>query len=222
MFFTVLEIALLIMLPMVLFYQRSTWTLKQYLPAIIISYFVWYLTYALFHEFMHLLGVWVFDKAIYEIKLVPRFWAGELGSAHIEYDYQADSKDFIIIILPYARDLILSIVGYFLILKTSIKRPLTFGLVLIIMIFSPLFDIANNYFAYLTGYMNDFNALGESSRMWISHFIGISFILITGFIAIDILRKSKEFPNHKQCLSILKTYHTSKTVTNGRKKHIKF
>lgn len=197
MFFTVLEITLLIMLPLVLFYQRSIWTLNKYLPSIIAIYFIWYLTYALFHELMHLLGVWIFNKDIYEIKLVPRFWAGELGSAHIKYDYKADYKDFIIILLPYFRDIILSALGYLIILKINIKKPFTIGLIFTIMILSPLFDISNNYFAYLLGSMNDFNALAESSSRWVSHFIGISFIISTGILTLHILNKYKNYPEYK-------------------------
>jgi hypothetical protein len=105
MIISVLEIALLIMLPLVLFYHRSIWTYKEYLPSILVIYFIWYLSYALFHELMHLLGAWIFDKTIYEIKLIPRFWTGDLGSGYVKYDYKGDSIDFIIIFLPYARDM---------------------------------------------------------------------------------------------------------------------
>jgi hypothetical protein len=163
MIISVLEITLLLMLPLVLFYQRSIWSYKKYLPSIIFIYLVWYLSYALFHELMHMLGAWIFNKTIYEIKLIPRFWTGDLGSGYVRYDYQGDSIDFIIIILPYARDMILIALGYLLIIKTEIKKPFMIGLILVIMILSPLFDIGNNYFAYLLGSMNDFNALGESS-----------------------------------------------------------
>lgn len=196
MIFTVLEIAFLIILPLLVFYQRSIWTYKEYVPSIIIIYLIWYLSYALFHELMHLVGVWIFDKTIYEIKLFPRFWLGEFGSAHIKYDYQRDSKDFIIVLLPYLRDIILSAIGYLLIFKTRIKKPFIIGLILVILILSPLFDIGNNYFAYLLGHMNDFNALGESSRMWISHFIGISFFSISALMTIDILKRYQHYPEH--------------------------
>jgi hypothetical protein len=60
---------------------------------------------------MHLLGAWIFDKTIYEIKLIPRFWTGDLGSGYVRYDYKGDSTDFIIILLPYDRDMILLALG---------------------------------------------------------------------------------------------------------------
>lgn len=184
------------MLPLVLFYQRSIWSYKKYLPGILFIYLIWYLSYALFHELMHMLGAWIFDKTIYEIKLIPRFWTGDLGSGYIRYDYKGDSMDFIIILLPYARDMILLALGYLLIIKTEIKRPFTIGLILVMMILSPLFDIGNNYFAYLLGSMNDFNALGESSSKSISHLIGISFFMTSAFLTIHILKRYKNYPEH--------------------------
>ena len=143
-----------------------------------------------------MLGAWIFDKTIYEIKLIPKFWAGDLGSGYVRYDYKGDSIDFIIILLPYARDMILLALGYLLIIKTEIKKPFMIGLILVIMILSPLFDIWNNYFAYLLGSMNDFNALGESSSKSISHLIGISFFIISVMISIHILKRCKNYPEH--------------------------
>jgi hypothetical protein len=196
MIISVLEIALLIMLPLVLFYQRSIWPCKKYLPGIIIIYLIWYLSYAPFHELMHMLGVWIFDKTIYEVKLIPKFWTGDFGSGYVRYDYKGDSRDFIIILLPYIRDMILLALGYLLMIKTEIKKPFMTGLILVIMILSPLFDIGNNYFAHLLGAMNDFNALGESSSKSISHLIGISFFLTSALITIQILMRNKNYPEH--------------------------
>ena len=129
MAFSVLEIALLIILPLVLFYQRSSWSYKKYLPALILIYLIWYLTYALFHELMHLLGVWFFDKAVYETKLIPKFWTGDFGSGYVRYEYRSDPSDFVIILLPYARDLILLGIGYLVIVLTVIRKPLLIGLI---------------------------------------------------------------------------------------------
>ncbi|MEI6884202.1 MAG: hypothetical protein WCO02_06925 [Bacteroidota bacterium] len=198
MIITVLEIALLIMLPLVIFYQRSIWSYKEYLPAIIIIYLIWYLSYALFHELMHMLGTWIFDKTIYEIKLIPRFWTGDFGSGYVRYDYKGDSMDFIIIFLPYVRDVILLALGYLLIIRIEAKMPFMIGLIFVIMILSPLFDIGNNYFAYLLGSMNDFNALRESSSKSVSHLIGISFFMTTALITIHILKRYKNYPEHQK------------------------
>lgn len=197
MIITVFEIALFIVLPLLLFYRSSIWTYKKYVPYIILIYLIWYFSYAFFHELMHLLGNWFFDKTIYEIKLIPEFWKGEFGTAYIRYDYKSDSKDFIIILLPYARDIILLAIGYLLIIKAKIKNIFTIGLIFTIMILSSLFDIANNYFGYLLGSMNDFNALGESGGRFFSHLIGISFCIISALTTISTLKRI----SHRENLS---------------------
>ena len=194
MILSTIEIALLIMLPLIFIFQRSSWKLKEYVPSIVIIYLVWYFTYALFHELMHMSGAWIFNKTIFEFQLIPKFWKGEFGTGYINYDYKGDSMDFIIILLPYARDIVFLIVGYFIIIKMEIRKPFVLGLVLVLLILSPLYDIGNNYSAYLLGYMNDFNALGESSSMIISHLIGISFFLTSTLITLLIIKKLKDYP----------------------------
>jgi len=203
MILSVIEIALLIMLPLVLIYQRSSWTYKDYVPSIVIIYLIWYLSYALFHELMHLLRAWIFDKTIFEIQLIPKFWKAEFGTGYINYDYQSDPKDFIIVLLPYARDIILLAIGYFVIIKMELKKPFILGLSVVILILSPLYDIGNNYSAYLLGSMNDFNALGESSSKLITHSIGISFFMIATLITLLIIKKLKDYPSKKIRIGIL-------------------
>lgn len=194
MILSVIEIALLIMLPLILFYQRSNWTVKDYALSIVIIYFIWYLTYALFHELSHMFGAFIFNKTIFGFKLIPNFWIGEFGTGYINYDYKSDSKDFIIILLPYLRDIIFLFIGYSIMNRKKIKKPFLSGLVLVIFILSPLFDIGNNYFAYVFGYMNDFNALRESSNNLISNLIGLSFFATSFLITILIMSKYKDFP----------------------------
>ena len=76
------------------------------------------------------------------------------------------------------------------------RRSLLHMLILVIMILSPLFDVGNNYFAYLPGSMNDFNALGESGSNSISHLIGISFFMAAALITMRILIRCKNYPEH--------------------------
>ncbi len=197
MVLSVVEIALLIMLPLVLFYQRSSWTFKEYALNIVIIYLIWYVTYALLHELSHMLGALIFDKTIFGYKLIPKFWKGDFGVGYVNYDYKSDAKDFVIILLPYLRDIIFLIIGYILLNKPRIKKPFLIGLVLVIFILSSLFDMANNYVAYLLGSMNDFNALKESSNTLVSNLIGICFFAMTSIVTVATLKKYKDYPKPK-------------------------
>lgn len=192
---SVFEIALLIMLPLILFYQRSSWKSKSYILLIPVLYLIWYMSYGFMHELSHMLGVWISGKEIYSFKFFPRFWKGDFGSGYVNYDFQGDKADFFIIALPYLRDIVLLFLGYYLVRKIHIKNPFLVGLILIMFIFSPLYDIINNYSAYLLGSMNDFNALKVSSSAFLSNFIGISFTLIASILCVILITKSKVYPH---------------------------
>lgn len=192
---TTLEIALLMMLPLVLFYRRSQWQPAKYIPVMILLYIIWYATYALFHELSHMAGNWLMGKAVIDYQLIPHFWEGQLGTGFVKYDFQGDSKDFVVMLMPYAKDVVLAITGFILIRKKSSKQPFWAGLILLILVFGSLFDIVNNYLAYVMGYLNDFNAMKVSANVWISHATGITFTAITLYLSVQAILISKNYPN---------------------------
>jgi hypothetical protein len=189
-----IEIALLIILPLIIFFKRSEWNYRSYIFIIPVLYLIWYLSYALLHELSHMLGVWISGKEIYNYQLIPHFWEGEFGKGFVNYNYQGDKKDFLIIILPYIRDIIFLLIGYRILKKRKIKQSFWLGLILIMLIFSPLFDISNNYIAFLMGSMNDFNSLRDSGSSLVSNSIGISFIAFAVFISIKCVILGKGYP----------------------------
>lgn len=86
MILNTIELALLIILPLIIFYQRGPWGIFAYLYIPLI-YLIWYLTYALMHEACHLLGAYIFGKEIFDMQLIPHFWEGQFGTGYIEYDF---------------------------------------------------------------------------------------------------------------------------------------
>lgn len=196
--FSTIEIALLIMLPLILFYKKSAWKTKSVIIWLPVLYMIWYLSYGIFHEFLHLVGIWISGKEIFNYHLFPQIWKGEFGTLYVNYDFQGDINDFFIILLPYLRDLILVIIGFYIIKRKIVNHPFSLGLVLIILVFSSLYDVSNNYIIYLTGYKNDFNALKVSSNEFISHFIGISFILISLILTVKVIDSGKDYPVNDQ------------------------
>ncbi|MEE4177570.1 MAG: hypothetical protein V2I46_08670 [Bacteroides sp.] len=189
-----IEIALFIVLPLILFYQRSHWNFKTWIFLIPVLYLIWYLTYGMMHELCHLAAVKLSGKEIYEVQLIPRFWQGEFGAGFVEYDFQGDTRDFFIILAPYARDVVFLAAGYFFIRKKWTQKAFWTGLVLVLLIFSPLYDLLDNYLAYLIWQMNDFNALAVSSSRWLSHGMGIVLTFFAIFITIRVLKEAKVYP----------------------------
>ncbi len=196
-----IELAICLILPLIIFYQRSQWPIKRMLYYIPILYVIWYLSYGTFHELSHLFVVWISGKEIYNYQLISRFWEGQFGTGFVNYDYQADWKDFFIISSPYFRDIFLFGVGFFLLSKKAAQNAFVVGLIWIFFVLSSFYDVLNNYLAFLMGSMNDFNALSESSSAFVSHFIGISFTLTFLYLSIWLLIKTQNYPDNKELAS---------------------
>jgi hypothetical protein len=192
------EIALLIILPLILFYQRSNWIYKNYILNIVLLYIIWYVTYALLHELCHMLGVWMTGKKILDYQLIPKIWISDFRTGYVNYNFNSDSRDFVIIIMPYVRDIIFLLIGFIILRKKIIKNSFVIGLILILLILNPLYDIIDNYSAYLFGALNDFNALKMTSSNFISNFVGISFSLIAIITTLLIFKLYKGYPVKNQ------------------------
>ncbi len=192
---TTFEIALLMMLPLMLFYMQSRWQVRTYIPIIVLLYVIWYATYALFHELSHMTGNWIMGKAIIDNQLIPHLSEGQVGTGFVKYDFQGDYKDFVIMLMPYARDLLLVVAGYLLIRKRMFKQAFWAGLVLLILVLSSLFDIVNNYLAYVLGSLNDFNAMTVSAGGLVSHATGITLTAITFYLSVKAILVSRNYPD---------------------------
>lgn len=190
---TTIEIALLVLLPLIWFYKQSNWSAKSYIYLIPILYLVWYFTYGLLHELAHLAGVLAFGKQVIDYQLIPHFWDGDYGSGFVNYEFKGEYKDFIIVALPYIRDVLFVALGYYLIKGKLTNHKFLVGLILIILVFSPLFDITNNYLGFVMGYRNDFNALRVSSNAFISNLVGISFMLFAAYYSFKVLKLSRMY-----------------------------
>ncbi|MGM0552095.1 MAG: hypothetical protein ACQESW_13535 [Bacteroidota bacterium] len=194
MVLSVLEIAIFLMLPLILFYQRSVWPAKKYIPLLVVLYLIWYVTYALMHELSHLLGVLIMGKDLQGYQLLPRFWQGEFGYGVVHYNFVGDRADFWIILMPYLRDVLLCIIGFLLVKRRIASSAFVVGLILVLLVFSPLYDVANNYGVYLLYSINDFNALSVASSRLTAHVIGVSFFLITLFLSVRVLQLGNGYP----------------------------
>lgn len=193
-FITTIEIALLVVLPLIWFYKQSNWSTKSYIFLIPLLYLVWFLTYGLLHELTHLFGMWIFGKVATNYQLMPHFWEGDFGTAFVNYDFRGEYKDFIIVALPYIRDVLFVALGYYLIKRKVTNHKFLVGLILIVLVFSPLFDITNNYLGFVMGYRNDFNAMAVASNIVVSHLIGAVFMFFSAFISIKVLKYSRVYP----------------------------
>lgn len=175
MIFTVFELAVFLILPLVFLYSKH-YKSGRYLIYILFLYIAWYLTYSLTHELCHLLTAKILQENVIQYQLMPRFWLGQTDGGFVRTLYTSQTKEFLIVLAPYARDLLLSIFGLVLILRNT-RSIFLDSFLLMFFISSSLFDVFNNYLAYLLGSLNDFNALGYTSYGMVPHFVGSLLIL---------------------------------------------
>jgi len=83
-------------------------------------------------------------------------------------------------------------------LLTTTEIAVFILLPLILFIFSPLYDIINNYTFFVFGSSNDFEAIKITTSSFLSHFTGILFSLLALMIALRILVTQKGYPFENQ------------------------
>ena len=177
------EIALLIILPLILYFQGIQESYKRYTVYVAALYFIWFATYSLFHEISHVLGSWLAGAKIHDYQLVPRFCEGDYKNGFVGSELKTKFQLFLSPIFPYLRDLIFLFLGYRILKKVKIKHSFVTGLVITLFILSPLYDVFNNYFAFVLGAKNDFGCISDAIGIFWTHLIGSLFTL-TGFIAV--------------------------------------
>jgi hypothetical protein len=187
---TTIEIALLLVLPLIIFFQRSSWKMKEYIFLIPIIYLIWYFSYAFLLEICHLSAAIILGKKVYSFQLIPYFWKGETGVGYVNSEYNQ-----LTVLMPYIKDIVFAGIGTIIIMKKGIKKPFIAGLVLTVLVFSPFFDIANNYLIYVIQSINDFRAFSDLTNNTIAHFVGILFLSITAISTLLLLRQAKNYPN---------------------------
>jgi hypothetical protein len=88
-----------------------------------------------------------------------------------------DTQGFISPFSPYFRDLIFLGTGYFLLRRRKLTGSFADGLIIVLFVLSPIYDVFNNYFGFVLGARNDFNAMNKVAGMVWTNAIGLLFTL---------------------------------------------
>ena len=180
------EIALLIVLPLILFYQWSNLTGKKYISDIALLYLIWFFTYACMHELSHMFGSWIMGTKILDYQLIPPFWRGDFSTAYVDSFFENKTEAVVSLIMPYLRDIILLITGFWFLRRRKSGNYFLTGLILILLILSPLFDIINNYSGFIIKSYGDFKELSLKVGIVYTNVIGSLFALTAIFITMRI------------------------------------
>jgi hypothetical protein len=47
-----------------------------------------------------MIGIWFTGKEILDYKLIPKIWKGDFDGGYVNYNFNGEPKDFLIIMMP--------------------------------------------------------------------------------------------------------------------------
>ena len=189
-----LGITLIIILPLIRFYQRNNWTKTQNLIGIIGLTILWFLIATPLHEISHMIGAKISGVKVTDYQLLPKYWTGDFRNAYIKTDSETRFQEFVVRTSPYFRDFILAIAGYLILINKRINNSFLVGLVFVFFLLNSVFDIVINFLGYSIDKDGDLNGLSNLIGHFWTYFIGISIIGLTSILTYRIFKAYKGFP----------------------------
>ena len=189
------EILLTVVAPLIVLYLRGTWKTQTMVACMTTIPILWYFVYAPIHELSHLLGAYLAGGQIVEVKLIPRFWAGETGGAWIKSEGFANEwSQLIMTISPYVLDLLSIALGVYLLQRKLSRNAFVIGFLFMVLCLRPAFDFVCETISFSTGFRGDLfhiELTAGSFATWIFLVISIAFSL---YAMIVVIRRFKGFP----------------------------
>jgi hypothetical protein len=150
------EILFTVVAPLLVLYLRGTWKQQAMVACMSTIPILWYFVYAPIHELSHLLGAYLVGGQIVEVKLIPRFWAGETGGAWIKSEgFTNEWSQLIMTISPYFLDLLSIAVGVYVLQRKLSSNAFLIGFLFMLLCLRPTFDLVCETIGFATGFRGD-------------------------------------------------------------------
>lgn len=150
------EIILTVVAPLLVLYLRGTWKRQTMEACMSTIPVLWYFVYAPIHELSHLLGAYLVGAQIVEVKLIPRFWAGEFAGAWIKsVGFTSEWRQLIMTISPYFLDLLSIAVGVYVLKRKLTRNAFLIGFLFMLLCLRPAFDFVGETIGFATGFRGD-------------------------------------------------------------------
>jgi hypothetical protein len=150
------EILLTVVVPLLVLYLRGTWKQQTMVACVSTIPVLWYFVYAPIHELSHLLGAYLGGGQIMEVKLIPRFWAGETAVAWIKAEgFTNEWRRLIMTASPYVLDLVSLAIGVYLLQRKLSRSAFVVGFLFMLLCLRPAFDFVCETIGFATGFRGD-------------------------------------------------------------------
>jgi hypothetical protein len=195
--FALIAMSLLVVNPLIFFYLRNNWPLKICVINMLVMVIIWFFTLPFFHELSHVAGVYLIGSKPVAYQLIPRFWAGDFTTAWVQSAPVNDWRAPIPGLSPYIKDVLLLIIGFILLKGKRVRNAFWAGFIYVFFCLGSLFDIANNYFQKLLGYVvgNDFYGVSLGWGDAWANIIGLVFTSFAVCVCVWVLM-AYQSPNH--------------------------
>ncbi len=192
---TTFEILFTIVAPLLIFYLRGTWKQQTMVACMSTIPILWYFVYAPIHELSHLLGAYLVGGQITEVKLIPRFWAGETAGAWIKSNgYTNEWSQLVMSISPYVLDLVSIAVGVYVLRRKLSSNGFLIGFLFMLLCLRPTFDLVCETIGFATGFRGDLFNIALTAggfATWTLLALSIAFSI---FAIVAVIGRFKGFP----------------------------
>jgi hypothetical protein len=150
------EILFTVVAPLLVLYLRGTWKRQTMVACVSTIPVLWYFVYAPIHELSHLLGAYLVGAQIVEVKLIPRFWAGEFAGAWIKsVGITNEWSQLIMTFSPYFFDVLSIAVGVYVLKRKLTRNAFLIGFIFMLLCLRPAFDLVCETIGFATGFRGD-------------------------------------------------------------------
>jgi hypothetical protein len=150
------EILFTVVAPLLVLYLRGTWKQHTMMACMSTIPVLWYFAYAPIHELSHLFGAYLVGARIVEVKLIPRFWAGETAVAWIKAEgFTNEWSQLIMTASPYILDLLSIAIGVHILQRRLSRNAFLIGFLFMVLCLRPAFDFVCETIGFANGFEGD-------------------------------------------------------------------
>lgn len=178
-----IEILFTIVLPLLALYLKGPWPLRSTIVCMVCIPVLWYPLYAPTHELSHVVGTYLVGGRVTEVKLIPRFWLGEVARAWVISEGITKSwQQLISTGLPYILDIVCVAAAIWLVKENFPKTAFFAGFTFMLLCLRPLFDLVCEGIAFALGGKGDLYFIGQilgSFLTWVCLLFSIGLALLS-------------------------------------------
>jgi hypothetical protein len=190
------EVLVTVVAPLLMLYRRGAWKQQTVAACATSIPILWYFVYAPMHEISHILGTYLVGGRVVDVKLIPRFWAGEVAVAWIHSEGLDNAwASLVSTISPYAIDVVSIAIGFRILQPKLTRNAFLVGFLFMFICLRPAFDLVCETVGFATGFRGDLYHIALTAGWSVTWaFLGLSIAFALSVI-VAVMRRFQGFPH---------------------------